>query len=127
MLIPCNHGFALLTPNPFRANPVVAKQGTTLRLSDSIQRKLSNVSRITSKSKSQLAEEAFDMYFKAIGLDFDHGYTLTITPKNAVLQQVGSDPRILEVVERNGQSPDELRKHYQVKLKDPVKLIVQEE
>jgi len=81
--------------------------------------------KITEKSKSTLAEEAFAEYFQNHGLDT--GFVLTVTPTNIVLHETGSHPRVLRVTERNGKTPEEWREHYQIELGDPVKLVVQEE
>jgi hypothetical protein len=101
------------------------RRGTTLRLEVSIHDQLDNAAHILRKTKAGIVEEALQDYFEKH--DICSVYQLTLTKSNVVLMRMDDPPRILEVEERNGVSPDKVVQTYSKKLQSPVRLVVQED
>lgn len=103
----------------------VNRRGTTLRLEESIHDRLDVAAHILRKGKAKIVEDALHDYFDKHGIC--GVYQLTLTKSNVVLMQMDDPPRILEVEERNGISPEKVVQAYSKKLQSPVRLVMQED
>jgi hypothetical protein len=106
-----------------RLDPVERKS-TNIRLSINTRDKLKHVAGILNKSQSDITEQALKDWFEKH--NFTETYQVTLTETSVVLLETGDSPRILEVTERNGISPQEVAQNYKQKLQAPVRLVIQE-
>jgi hypothetical protein len=105
--------------------PVSEKIGTTLRLTKSTRDRLNQAAVILRRTKSQIVEDALADYFEEQGIG--GAYQLTLTSERAVLLRLDDPPKVLDISERNGVSPEKIVKKYSEKLQAPVRLVLQEE
>lgn len=100
------------------------RKSTNIRLSINTRDKLKHVAGILNKSQSDITEQALKDWFEKH--NFTETYQVTLTETSVVLLETGDSPRILEVTERNGISPQEVAQNYKQKLQAPVRLVIQE-
>lgn len=107
-----------------RKKKVFKSVATTVRLTPDMAGQLKQASYLLHKSQTEIISNSLEEYFEKYNIQT--GYQLNLTETKAVLQKMGPIPTVIDVVERNGQSPQELQKHFAVRLNEPVRLVIQE-
>lgn len=98
---------------------------TTVRLLPDLASQLKHASYILRKSQTAIISDSLEEYFDKH--DISSGYQLNLTKDKIVLQKMGAIPEIVEIADRNGVSPKDIQEEYSIRLRQNVRLVVQEE